>query len=308
MSSSIPLRPGALALGMALLVSGCSSVPAEGGGVDAPAEPASPAEEAPPSDPVEAVEQLEQEYDSRVGVSMIDLEDGDTLNHRSDERFGFASTMKAFAAAALLHSTGAEERGQLVQWTSADIEAAGYSPVTEHAVDTGLTLGELAEAAVRESDNTAMNLILEHLGGPEGLRRALEGIGDSVTRPVDVEPELNDVVAGETANTSTADALAGDLERLVAGEWLDEGDRRVLLDWMGGNATGDTLIRAGAPEGWSVAEKSGGAGAMRHDVAVLRPPEGEPIVLVVLTERNDADAEYEDALVADVAEAVLPED
>lgn len=308
MSPSSSLRPGALALGLALLVSGCSGLPAEGGDVGASAGATSPAEESSSSSPVDAVDQLEQDYDARVGVSMIDLDDGSTLSHRGGERFGFASTMKAFAAAALLHSTGAEERGQLVQWTSADIEAAGYSPVTEQAVDTGLTLGELAEAAVRESDNTAMNLILEHLGGPEGLRRALEGIGDSVTRPVDREPELNDVVAGETANTSTADALAGDLERLVAGEWLDEEDRRMVLDWMGGNATGDTLIRAGAPEGWSVAEKSGGAGAMRHDVAVLHPPEGGPIVLVVLTERNDADAEYEDALVADVAEAVLPDD
>lgn len=308
MSPSTSFRFYALLLGLTILVSGCSGRPAEGGGAGTSAEAASPADETSPQGSIEAVEQLEQEYDARVGVSMIDLEDGSTLSHQGGERFGFASTMKAFAAAALLRSTSAEERGRLVQWSSADVDAAGYSPVTEQAVDTGLTLGELAEAAVRESDNTAMNLVLEHLGGPRSLQRSLEGLGDSVSRPVDFEPELNDIVAGDAANTSTADALAGDLERIVAGEWLNEEDRRVFMEWMSGNATGDTLIRSGVPEAWSVAEKSGGAGAIRNDVAVLQPPEGEPIVLVVLTERNDADEEYEDALVADVARAVLAED
>lgn len=308
MSPSTPLRHGALLLGLTLLASGCSGLPAEGDDVGTSAETASPADENPSSDSIAAVEQLEQEYDARVGVSMIDLGDGGTLTHRSDERFGFASTMKAFAAAALLHSTSAEERRQRVQWTSADLDAAGYSPVTVQAVETGLTLGELAEAAVRESDNTAMNLILEHLGGPEGLQRSLEGLGDSVSRPVDVEPELNEIIPGDAANTSTAGALAGNLERLVDGDWLDEDDRRVFMEWMSGNPTGDTLIRAGAPEDWSVAEKSGGAGAIRNDAAVLQPPEGAPIVLVVLTERNDADDEYEDALVAEVAGAVLADD
>lgn len=316
MAFSTPLRPFALLLGMTLLVSGCSGHPAEGAEGDeagtsveaspdgAPTE--APSDEATTSDSIDAVEALEQEYDARVGVFMIDLEDGSALSHQGDERFGFASTMKTFAVAALLHSTDAEELDDRVQWTAEDIEAAGYSPVTEQAVDTGLTWRELAEAAVRESDNTAMNLILERLGGPEGLQHALEEIGDSVSRPVDLEPELNDVDEDDAANTSSAEALAENLERLVADEWLDEDDRHLLLEWMSDNPTGDTLIRAGAPEGWSVAEKSGGAGAIRNDVAVLDSPEGEQVVLVVLTERNDTDAEYEDALVAEVAEAVLP--
>ena len=110
-----------------------------------------------------------------------------------------------------------------------------------------------------------------------------------------------------SSNTSTADALAGNLERITTGRWLDGADQDLFMGWMSGNATGDTLIRAGAPDGWEVAEKSGGAGAIRNDVAVLLPPQGGPIVLVVLTERNDPDEEYDDALVADVARTVLAE-
>ncbi len=251
-----------------------------------------------------AVEDLEEEYDARVGLALVDVGSGEQLSHRADERFGFASTMKAYAAAALLDTTSEQERDVVVRWTVEDVEAAGYSPVTEAAVQSGLRLDELAEAAVRESDNLAMNLVLEELGGPEGLEEVLKGAGDSTSRPVDVEPDLNDVEAGEDDNTSTAEALAGTLERIATGEWLDEDDRSVLLDWMSDNATGDPLIRAGAPKGWQVADKSGGAGAIRNDVAVVSPPERAPIVLVVLTERNDG-ADYDDALVADVARLAL---
>ncbi|MGJ9413686.1 class A beta-lactamase [Aeromicrobium sp. CF4.19] len=283
----------AIILATILVLAGCSQ------SIDGADDPA------PQDDLTTRLEQLEAKHDARIGVSLIDVDEDVTLGFNEDERFGFASTMKAYAAAALLDATSAEERAELVRWTSDDVAAAGYSPVTERSVDTGLSLEELAEAAVRESDNTAMNLVLRRLGGPEGLAAALRNAGDSTSQPVDIEPGLNDVVRGEEANTSTAAALAANLERIITGEWLAADDRALFLDWMSGNATGDTLVRAGAPAEWEVAEKSGGAGPMRNDVAILQPPRGGPIVLVVLTERNDPEDTYDDVLIEDVTRAVL---
>lgn len=57
-----------------------------------------------------------------------------------------------------------------------------YSPVTEQHVATGMTLRELADAAVRYGDNTAGNMLLGRLGGPDGLEDALRGLGDQVTQ------------------------------------------------------------------------------------------------------------------------------
>ena len=193
-------RSAAVGLVVAIaLAAGCAGAGDEPSTVDAPpsAEGFS-----------EAIAGLEREHDARVGVMLIDVESGERLAHREDERFGFASTMKAYAAAALLDATDERDREAVLRWSVEDAEAAGYSPVTEKAVDDGLSLGELAEAAVRDSDNLAMNLVLEEIGGPEGLGSTLAAVGDSVTRPVDVEPDLNDVVPGEEANTSTAAGLA----------------------------------------------------------------------------------------------------
>jgi beta-lactamase class A len=263
------------------------------------------------SDASSGLESLEAEFDARIGVSALDTGSGDVLEHRAHERFGYASSLKVLAAAELLRQVPADQREERVTWTQEDLDAAGHSPVTSEHLEEGLTYPELAEAAVRESDNTAMNLMLARIGGPEGLDAALEELGDSTTEVVHEEPALNAVEPGGTDDTTSPAAFTADLDALLDPErtprLLDPADRETLIDWMSGNPTGDTLIRAGAPEDWTVAEKSGGAGGIRNDVAVLTPPDRAPIILSVLTQRNDPGAEYDDALVARAAEVVLGE-
>lgn len=299
--SSVGVRRAVLVAGAvsALALAGCTS--GDGRDPQATSVPSSASAEAVSGDLAE----LEDEFDARVGVVAIDLEDGRRVEHRDDERFGYASTIKGFVAAALLDATDESDRAERVEWSQADIDVAGYSPVTQESLGEGLTLDELAEAAVRESDNTATNLVLERLGGPSALEEALRSVGDEDTNVDAVEPGINDVVPGDPANTTTPAAFAALLESIAEGDWLESADREQLFDWMSGNATGDPLIRAGAPDGWTVLDKSGGAGPRRGDVALVRPPGREPIVLVVLTERNDLAADYDDALVAEVAAVVL---
>src|SRR5690625_6617540 len=56
---------------------------------------------------------------------------------------------------------------------------------------------------------------------------------------------------------------------VLGADHLAPADKELLIDWMSANATGDTLIRAGAPTDWVVADKSGGAGPLRNDIAVV---------------------------------------
>ena len=297
---------------VALVVGGCAQQTAPSDGVSGPAtttpstSPSATAATVDVSaDVADDLAALEAEFDARVGVSVVDTETGATASHRADERFGYASSIKALAAAQLLHDVPAEQRDEVVTWTAADVEAAGYSPVTSEHVADGLTLAQLAEAAVRKSDNTALNIVLDRVGGPAGLDQGLEDIGDTTTEVVGREPDLNTIEPGSTDDTSTPAAFTADLGALLDGRWLDDPDRALLLDWMSGNATGDTLVRAGVPDGWAVADKSGGAGGIRNDVAVVTPPGRAPVVVSVFTTRNDPDARYDDALVARAAAIVL---
>ena len=71
---------------------------------------------------------------------------------------------------------------------------------------------------------------------------------------------------------------------------------------MTGNNTGEELIRAGLPADWAVADKSGAGGyATRNDIAVVWPPAGSPLVVVIMSTRSTEDAVYDNALIARAA-------
>lgn len=247
---------------------------------------------------------LERRYGARLGVYALDTGTGQEITHRPDERFAYASTFKALAGAAILARTTPEELDQVVRYTSADL--VEYSPVTEKHVRTGMPLREVIEAAITVSDNTAGNLMLRELGGPEGFERDLRALGDRVTDPERVETALNSAVPGDVRDTSTPRALATSLREYAVAGALEPADREQLVTWLRANTTGGELIRAGVPDGWTVGDKTGAGGyGTRNDIAVLWPPSGAPIVLAVLSSRPRKDAEYDNALIAEAARAVV---
>ncbi|MFL0569905.1 class A beta-lactamase [Priestia megaterium] len=247
---------------------------------------------------------LEEKYDANLGVFALDTGTNKTVTYHPDERFAYASTHKALAVGALLQQKPIEDLNERIFYTRDDL--VNYNPITEKHVDTGMTLRELADASLRYSDNTAGNLILQQLGGPDGFKEALENIGDDVTLPERFEPDLNEVNPGETHDTSTPRALAASLQKYVLGQALPEDKRALLTDWMKRNTTGDALIRAGVPKSWEVADKTGaGSYATRNDIAILWPPKGDPIVLAILSNRAEKDAEYNDKLIAEAAKQAV---
>ncbi|MFP3669782.1 class A beta-lactamase [Priestia sp. SIMBA_032] len=247
---------------------------------------------------------LEDKYDANLGVFALDTGTNKTVTYHPDERFAYASTHKALAVGALLQQKSIEDLNERIFYTRDDL--VNYNPITEKHVDTGMTLRELADASLRYSDNTAGNLILQQLGGPDGFKEALEKIGDNVTLPERFEPDLNEVNPGETHDTSTPRALATSLQTYVLGQALPAEKRELLTDWMKRNTTGDALIRAGVPKSWEVADKTGaGSYATRNDIAILWPPNGEPIVLAILSNRTEKDAEYNDKLIAEAAKQAV---
>ncbi|MCY8102175.1 class A beta-lactamase BlaP [Bacillus haynesii] len=247
---------------------------------------------------------LEEQFDAKLGIFALDTGTNQTVTYRPDERFAFASTIKVLTVGVLLQQKSIEDLNQRITYTRDDL--VNYNPITEKHVDTGMTLKELADASLRYSDNAAQNLILKQIGGPESLKKELRKLGDEVTNPERYEPELNEVNPGETQDTSTARALATSLQAFALEDRLPSEKRELLIDWMKRNTTGDALIRAGVPEGWEVADKTGaGSYGTRNDIAIIWPPKGDPVVLAVLSSRDKKDAKYDDKLIAEATKVVI---
>ncbi|MEU9702235.1 class A beta-lactamase [Streptomyces sp. NPDC047981] len=295
-----PVLPLLAVLGALVLLplAGCAG----GEPARAPAPAGSPASVA--ADVRERLRELEGAYGARLGVYAVDTGSGREIAYNDAVRFPYASTFKALAAGAVLRGRGDADMERVVRYSRSDLVAP--SPVTERHVDTGMTLEELCDAAVRSGDNTAANLLLDELGGPAALDAVLEELGDTVTRVVRREPELNRWAPGDTRDTSTPRALAQDLRAFVLGDALRPPQRAQLTRWLRTSTTGAELTRAGVPSGWVVGDKSGAGSTYgaRNDIAVLWPPGRAPIVLAVLSHRHRPDADYDNRLIADTARAV----
>lgn len=274
-------------------------------GCGAPEDASPPVVESAVVDPMAEFEALEAEFDARLGVHAVDTGSGEVVAFREDERFAFSSTFKALLAGVVLARNSLEEMERVVTFDEGVL--VPHSPVVEEHLESGMSLLELCDAAVRYSDNAAANLLLEEVGGPEGFGAALvELVGDEVTRPVRWETELNEAVPGDERDTSTAEALAGSLAEFTLGDVVPQARREVLVDLLERNTTGDALIRAGVPRGWGVGDKTGSGGyGTRNDIGVLWPVEGDPIVVAVLSSRDQEDAEHDDALIAQATEVVV---
>ena len=249
---------------------------------------------------------LERERGGRLGVVAIDFGSGRSLEHRADERFPICSTFKTLLAAAILSRTGAEPSAldRTIRYGAADL--LEHAPVTRTNVGRGeMTVGELCEAAVTVSDNTAANLLLADLGGLAPFNAYLRRLGDQVTRLDRMEPALNEASPGDPRDTTTPRAMVENLRRLFVGEALPPPSRERLVDWHRHAAVGQARLRAGLPRSWSLAHKTGTGGhGSTNDIGVTWPPGRAPLIVAAYYTESDAPLPATEAVLAEVGRIV----
>jgi beta-lactamase class A len=141
------------------------------------------------------------------------------------------------------------------------------------------TLRELARHATVKSGNLATNLLLEHVGagavadvladaGCSSTTVLPRGIEDAAAREAGMDnlvtaADLALVMRGVAAGTLASPATCAEVERVLAAQEHRDG------------------IPAGTPEGTHVANKTGWVEGVSHDVALVRPADRPPYVLVM---------------------------
>lgn len=237
-----------------------------------------------PFTPADALARLEDRVGGRLGVCVLDTATGRKLVRRGSERFAMCSTFKLPLAAAILREVDRDKLklDTFVPYTKADMVM--HAPVTEaNLAKGGMTVGALAEAAQKQSDNPAANLLLKQLGGPAGFTQFFRDLGDTVTRVDRYEPAMNRVVPGDERDTTTPEAMAATIETiLLTDRVLTQRSRDLLIQWMIDTQTGLKRLRAGFPTDWRAGDKTGTgyddiAGKV-NDIAIAWPPGKAPII------------------------------
>jgi beta-lactamase class A len=225
--------------------------------------------------------EIEARLGGRLGVTAVDTGNGARLSYRGDERFAMCSSYKWVLAAMVL---GRADQGEItldqrVHYSKADL--LSHSPVSAaHVSEGSLSLEECCAAVVEVSDNTAANALLKLVGGPAGLTSYFRGLGDPMTRLDRIELALNSNLPGDARDTTTPNAMAATMSKILVGDALSPAARARLISWMKNCRTGLSRIRAGLPPDWIVGDKTGtGDNGAVVDDAITWPPNGAPILI-----------------------------
>ncbi len=227
-----------------------------------------------------ALAEMERANGGRLGVLVLDTASGERAGHRATERFPMCSTFKFLLATDVLRRVDRREESLERMVVIPPKPLLSNSPLTEPNAGGSMTVEALCHAILTRSDNTAANLLLERAGGPAGLTAFARSLGDRVTRLDRMELELNESREGDPRDTTSPEAMAGNLRAVLLGKVLQPATRAQLTRWMEGNLTGLDRLRAKLPGGWRAADKTGASGThTSNDIAMIWPA-GKPPVIV----------------------------
>ena len=249
---------------------------------------------------------LEQQHRGRLGIAALDTHTGKRIAYRALECFAMCSTFKVILAGAIL-AQSTQQKGLLdkrIHYTAQDL--VPYSPITEQHLHTGMTLGELCTASLQYSDNTAANLLMHQLGGPQAVTAYARTLGDNDFQLERWETALNSAIPGDKRDTTTPQAMLHSLQQLTLGNALASQAQTQLITWMKGNTTGNKRIRKALPQSWQAGDKTGsGDYGTSNDIAILFPPERKPILLAIYFTQPTQDAPWNNDVIVEASRLVL---
>lgn len=281
---------------------------------------------------------------ARLGVAVKDLGTGKVWAYRGGERFPLQSVFKLPLGWAVMRAV---DQGKLSLNGTIHVRRAD-TRIPTTALDEippqgrRLKVRELVEMAVAQSDNTAADLLMERIGGPQGLTKTLGVPGMRVDRyERDLQrdsvglagyrgflgteqaylsalakvPQKRQIAALESyledpRDTSTPRAMLEFLERFAKGEGLRPATQRALMEIAVGTQTGRDRLRAGLPKGTVLAHKTGtgrtidGRCGAINDVGIATMPEGRRFLIVTFLAGARGTAKQREATLAAVAKAV----
>jgi len=275
---------------------------------------------------VAEIERHAQAAGVTIGVSALHLPSGRRVRLNADQPFPLASTYKVPMAAYALHLVrqGELELDQLIEVRQEDLVIS--SPITRLFPHPGIALSllNLMEATLIQSDNTATDVLFRTIGGGEAVTAWLRASGINGMRvdrnTADLIRDYMEMPTNDGAMAVQYDAMDFDhltdadwtafyaallddprdqgtpdaMTRLLAGLWqdayLDAAHGETLREIMGRCLTGTARLSGRMPaQQLPLAHKTGTLGGTVNDVGVITlPDEAGTLIVSVYTRGTSA--------------------
>lgn len=266
--------------------------------------------------PEEHIAQIAKGISGNVGVYAILLETGASLSYNRDQRFPMQSVYKFPIGMAVLDKV---DKGQLSLDqkirvdTSEYIPQAGHSPLRDKFPGgTTITIGQLLNYSVMESDGSACDVLLRLLGGTqkaEAYIRELDikEIAIATTEKIQVANELI-----QYRNWATPSAMSRLLQMFYTDKPLSTESKALLIRYMSPtSAWFNRRIKGLLPPGTPVIHKTGtsrtidGLTRTTNDAGIITLPNGNHIALSVFISDSHASQKDRETAIARISKLVF---
>ncbi len=265
----------------------------------------SPVEQAAPVDPEvaeardalsERIAELGEDFGGSLGIAIVDVQSGWSTGFNESKLLPQQSVSKLWVSLAALELA---DRGELDLESPIDIRREDltvfHQPIRPDVLRSGVVRSDpvdLIERAITESDNTANDVLLGQVGGPDAVRQVLASKGLDNIRFGPGERAMQSAIAGlnwkqeyaytrsgffdardavpdilrktafenylsDPVDGATPIAIAEALAALARGDLLSEPSTKRLIATLQRTKSGPRRLKAGAPAGWTVAHKTG---------------------------------------------------
>ena len=186
-----------------------------------------------------------------------------------------------------------------------------YSPLQDKypQANVDVPLRELLRLAVSLSDNTAADMLLRVIGGPEVVQHYMSSIGISGFQLMDGEHELHRNNAAQYRNWFEPAAAVKLLRAISDDSPLSAEHTALLLGWMKDSPTGAHRIKGDLPSETIVMHKTGTSGSgngvayATNDIGLITLPNGRRLAIAIFVTDSAADDTTRDAVIARIAKA-----
>lgn len=240
------------------------------------------------------LDELTRDYPGAVGISLRNLQTGETLSLRGSETYSSASLIKVAVLVALLDEVHAGRMRLDEPLTLVARDRVGGSGILQHlASGHTLSVEEAARLMIMISDNTATNLILDKLD-IRTVWAKMEALGLPHTKIHSKTFRRHTSVAMDSSlkyglGVTTPDETVRLFTLLHEGRAVSPAMDSLALEILKGTEDGERL-RRWLPPGTTVAHKSGSVDRARSDCGILYGPD-TPVALCVMT-REEGDLPY----------------
>jgi len=249
-----------------------------------------------------------------VGVSVLGLEDRDTVNVHSTAKLVMHSVIKLPIAMAVLHlvDSGLFTLDKTIKIKKKDLDTL-YSPLRDKFPDGGdFTLRELLSYMVSQSDNDAADAVLNFLGGTDQVDYYLHQIAK--INGMDVNASEIDMAkdwGAQYTNWAKTVDMVKLLDKIYNGNLFSPASKDFLIKIMQQTTTGPNRIKGLLPAGTVVAHKTGtsptnaaGLSPATNDAGVITLPNGKHVAIAVFVCNSTADEATREKVIANISKAV----